>query len=98
MIKMLLLIHVPQIQIIKNGRLETPLSKDQVKGGINSGPKVTDPMENILRSISSHVILAQDKIEIMQQAVAKCPKSSISSMGIQIPSLLDSGSEVSLIC
>ena len=54
-------------------------------------------MENVLRSISSHGILAQDKIEIMQQAVAKCPKMSISSKGVQIPSLLDLGSEVSLI-
>ena len=54
-------------------------------------------MENVLRSLSSQGILAQDKIEIIQQAVAKCPKISISSMGVQIPSLLDSGSKVSLI-
>ena len=73
------------------------MSKNQGKGGTNSGPKVTDPMENVLRSISSHGILPQNKIEIMQQAVAKCPKISISSMGVQIPSLLDSGSKVSLI-
>ena len=33
----------------------------------------------------------------MQQAVAKSPKISICSMGVQIPSLLDSGSELSLI-
>ena len=33
----------------------------------------------------------------MQPAVAKCPKISISSKGVQIPSLLDWGSEVSLI-
>ena len=55
-------------------------------------------MENVLRSISSQGILAQDKVEIMQQAVAKCPKISISSKGLQIPPLLDSGSKVSLIC
>ena len=55
-------------------------------------------MEKVLRSISSQGILAQDKVKIMQQAVAKCPKISISSMGIQIPSLLDSGNKVSLIC
>ena len=54
-------------------------------------------MKNVLRSRSSQGISAQDKVEIMQQAVAKCPKISISSMGVQIPSLLDSGSEVSLI-
>ena len=51
----------------------------------------------IMRSISSQGILAKDKMEIMQQAVAKCPKISVASMGVQIPSLLDSGSEVSLI-
>ena len=34
----------------------------------------------------------------MQWAVAKCPKVSISSKGVQISLLLDSGSEVSLIC
>ena len=62
------------------------------------GPQVMDAMENVLRSISSHVMLAQDKIEITQQAVAKCPKIIISSKGVQILSLLDSGSEVSLIC
>ena len=48
----------------------------------------------IMRSISSQGISAQDKMEIMQQAVAKCPKISVASMGVQIPSLLDSGSEV----
>ena len=77
--------------------IETPLSKDQGRGGATSGPKDTDYVENVLRSISSQGILAQDKIEIMQQGVAKCPKISISSMGVQIPSLLDSGSEVLLI-
>ena len=41
--------------------------------------------------------MVQTKID-MQQAVAKCPKVSTSSKGVQIPSLLDSGSEVSLIC
>ena len=55
-------------------------------------------MENVLKSISSQGILAQDKIEIIQQAAAKYPQISISSMRVQIPSLLDSGSEVSLIC
>ena len=54
-------------------------------------------MVNVLRSISNQVILVQDKVEIMQQAVAKYPKINIASMGVQIPSLLDSGSEVSLI-
>ena len=42
-------------------------------------------------------ILAETKMEIMQGAVAKCPKVCISAHGIQIPSLLDSGSEVTLL-
>ena len=37
------------------------------------------------------------KLEIVQWAVAKSPKVSISAHGIQIPSLLDSGSEVMLL-
>ena len=42
-------------------------------------------------------ILAETKIEIMQHAVSKCPKVYISAHGIQIPSLLDSGSKVTLL-
>ena len=33
----------------------------------------------------------------MQRAVAECPKVCINAHGIQIPSLLDSGSEVTLL-
>ena len=42
-------------------------------------------------------ILAETKMEIMQRAVAKCPRVCISAHGIQIPSLLDSGSEITLL-
>ena len=42
-------------------------------------------------------ILAETKMEIMQCAVAKCPKVCIHAHRIQIPSLLDSGSEVTLL-
>ena len=78
-------------------KLKTPLSKDQGKGGSNSGLQDKDFIDGIMMSISSQGILAQDKVEIMQQAVAKCTKISVASMGVQIPSLLDSGSKVSLI-
>ena len=37
------------------------------------------------------------KLEIMQQAVARSPKVCISAHGIQIPSLLDLGSDVTLL-
>ena len=42
-------------------------------------------------------ILAETKIKIMQHAVAKCPKVCISAHEIQIPSLLDSSSKVTLL-
>ena len=84
--------------MLKTGKLKTPLSKDQDRGVANSGPKNVTKLGDVLRSISSHGILAQTKINIMQEVVVRCPKVSISSKGIQIPSLMDSGSEVSLIC
>ena len=83
---------------IKYGTLKTPLSKDLGRGATNSGTKNMNKLDNVLRPISSQGISAQDKIDIMQQSVAKCPKVSISCKGIQISSLLHSGSEVSLFC
>ena len=73
-------------------------SKGQGKGAANSGPENITELGNVLQSIPSQGIFSQTKIDIMQQAVAKCPKVSISRKGVQISSLLDSGSEVSLIC
>ena len=84
--------------MIKTGKLKTPLAKDQGRGTANSGPKNIIELGDVLRSKSSHGVSAQEKVNIMQQAVARQPKVSISSKGIQTPSLLDSGSEVSLIC
>ena len=49
------------------------------------------------QSISNYVILAQSKVIIMQQAVAKYPKMSICCKGIQITTLLVSGNEVTLL-
>ena len=52
-----------------------------------------DYEENCLKiQLRNTSILAETKMEIMQCAVAKCPKVCISTHGIQIPSLLDSGS------
>ena len=48
-------------------------------------------------SIHNASILAMTKLEIIQHAVARSPKVCISAHGIQIPSLLDSGSEVMLL-
>ena len=51
----------------------------------------------MIQSIHNASILATTKLEIMQHAVAKSPMVSISAYGIQIPSWLDSGSEVMLL-
>ena len=51
----------------------------------------------MIQLIHNAAILAVTKLEIMQHAVAKSPKVCISAHGIQIPSLLDSGSEVTLL-
>ena len=51
----------------------------------------------MILSIHNASILATTKLEIMQCAVAKSPEVSIIAYGIQIPSLLDSFSEVTLL-
>ena len=62
-----------------------------------SGPH-HDYEENCLKiQLRNTSILAKTKIEIIQHAVAKYPKVIISAHGIQIPSFLDSGSEVTLL-
>ena len=69
---------------------------DQSKGENVSGPH--DHEEKCLRiQLRNTSILAETKMEIMQHAVAKRPKVGISAHRIQIPSLLDSGSEVTLL-
>ena len=82
---------------MKFGKLKTPLSRDQGRGAANHSPKNINE-NDILRSISSQGISAQMKIDIIKEAVARCPKVSIPSKGVQLPSLLVSSSEVSLIC
>ena len=64
---------------------------DQAKGEKKSGPHTENEEED------NASILVETKMEIMQQAVAKCPKVCISTHGIQISSLLDSSSEVTLL-
>ena len=70
---------------------------DQTKGEKESGPHNDDEEKDLIYQLHNASILAETKTEIMQCAVAKCPKVCISAHGIQIPSLLDSGSEVTLL-
>ena len=53
--------------------------------------------EELIRSIHNTSISAVAKLEIIPWAVARSPKVCISAHGIQIPSLLDSGSDVMLL-
>ena len=52
----------------------------------------------LMKTISSQQVSAQVKIEVMQRAVATCPRINIGCGRKMIPSLLDSGSQVTLIC
>ena len=70
---------------------------DQPKRESKSGPHHTNEEKSLIVQLRNASISAETKIEIMQCAVAKCPKVCISAHGIQIPSLLDSSSEVTLL-
>ena len=61
-----------------------------------SGPHEYEENSLIIQ-LRNTSILAETKMEIMHRAVAKCLKVCISAHRIQIPSLLDSGSEVTLL-
>ena len=51
-----------------------------------------------MEKISSQQVSAQIKIEVMQRMVATCPNVNMGCGRKRIPSLLDSGSQVTLIC
>ena len=70
---------------------------DQTKGERKSGPHTDDEEKDLIFQLDNASISVETKCEILQCAVAKCPKVCISAHGIQIPSLLDSSSEVTLL-
>ena len=51
-----------------------------------------------MEKISSEQVSAPIKIEVMQRAVATCPNVNMGCRRKRIPSLLDSGSQLTLIC
>ena len=69
----------------------------QPNGKNVSGPHHDHEENSLIIQLRNATILAETKMEIMQCAIAKCPKVCISAHGIHIPSLLDSGSEVTLL-
>ena len=87
----------PKIATTKKGKLKSPSAKDLAVGVNESGLHKFTYEEELIQSICNASILATSKLEIMQCAVAKSPKVSISPHGIQIAFLLDLGSEVMLL-
>ena len=81
-----------------------PQTLDQSEGGKVYGPDWNDKtnygkgMMGLIEKISSQQISAQVKIKVMQKAVATWPKVHMGCGRKRIPSLLDSGSQVTLIC
>ena len=48
----------------------------------------------LLQTLSNSTILAEAKHQIMQRAVSNCPSVTLQLLGIELTSLLDSGSMV----
>ena len=63
--------------------------------GPHNSPKY-DSGNDLMQHINNALILVQTKIDVIQQAVAKCPMVFISAHRIPIPPLLGSKSEVTL--
>ena len=81
-----------------------PQTLDQSDGEKVCGPDQIDYMTKknngivgLMEKISCQQVSAQVKIEVMQKAVATCPKINMGCGRKNIPSLLDSGSQVTLI-
>ena len=53
--------------------------------------------DDILKALVNNVISLETKQWIMQRAVSGCPKVTLDVLGKGVPSLLDSGSMVTLI-
>ena len=81
-----------------------PQTLDQSDGEKVCGPdQIDNPVTErkgivgLLEKISSQQVSAQVKIDVMQRAMATCPKINMGYGRKVIPSLLDSGSQVTLI-
>ena len=80
-----------------------PQTLDQSERDKVCGPDQSDRINygkvivGLMEKISSQQVSAQIKIEVVQRAVATCPKVNMGCRRKRIPSLLDSGSQVTLI-
>ena len=82
-----------------------PQTLDQSDGEKVCGPDWIDKpitkrkgIVGFMEKISSQQVSAQVKIEVMQRAMATCPKINMGCGRKVIPYLLNSGSQVTLIC
>ena len=77
---------------------------DQSEGDKDCGPDCNDQLNSdkrivgLFKAISSQHVSTQIKIEVIQRAVTTCPKVNMGCGRKRIPSMLDSGSQVTLIC
>ena len=82
----------------------SPPTLDQSHGEKVCGPDQSDYKMNnkgivgLMEKISSQQVSAQVKVEVMQKAMVTCPRINMGCGRKRIPSLLDSGSQVTLIC
>ena len=81
-----------------------PQTLDQSEGGKVCGPEQNAKtnygkgMVGLIEKIPSQQVSAHIKIKVMQKVVATCPQVNMGCGRKRIPSLLDSGSQVTLIC
>ena len=54
--------------------------------------------EDMIQMLSSQAMSSDMKHKVMQRTVSQCPAIPIDLLGQKVPSLLDSGSMVTLIC
>ena len=87
----------------KTKKIIAPQTLDQSEGDKVCGPDWNDKINKdkgivcLIEKISSQQVSAQIKIEVMQRAMATCPKVNMGCGRKRIPSLLDSGSQVTLM-
>ena len=80
-----------------------PWTLGQSEGDKVCGPDQKDESKNdkgivgLMNKISSQQVSVQVKIEVMQRAVATCHKVNMGCERKKIPSLLDSGSQVTVM-
>ena len=54
--------------------------------------------EDMIQTLTSQAVSSEMKHKVMQRAVSQCPAVPMDLLGQKVPSLLDSGSKVTLIC